>query len=62
MLAQRAWIGHRRGRALALFVGPDDGNAIAELERLRGRQVEWLVSVDPAALRERLAWSSPDRG
>ena len=60
VLAQRAWIGHRRGRALALFVGPDDGNAIAELERLRGRQVEWLVSVDPAALRERLRTGGVD--
>jgi exopolysaccharide biosynthesis polyprenyl glycosylphosphotransferase len=60
VLAQRAWIGHRRGRALALFVGPDDGDAVAELERLRGRQVEWLVSVDPAALRERLRTGGVD--
>ena len=60
VLAQRAWIGHRRGRALALFVGPDDGEAIGELERLRGRQVEWLVSVDPAALRERLRTGGVD--
>src|SRR5436309_2658290 len=60
LLAQRAWIGRRRGRALALFVGPDDGGVVSELERLRGRQVEWLVSVDPAALRERLRTGGVD--
>src|SRR5438552_8550893 len=31
LLAQRAWIGRRRGRALALFVGPDDGGVVSEL-------------------------------
>jgi len=53
-VVQRAWVRRSRGRTLALFVGPDDGGGIAEFERGRGRPIEWLVSVDPAALRERL--------
>lgn len=53
-LLQRSWVRRRRGRALALLVGEVHGDAAGELERIRGRQVERLESLDPPLLRLRL--------
>ncbi len=53
-LLQRSWVRRRRGRALALLVGHSAGAAAGEIERLRGRQVEHLESLDVEKLRGRL--------
>jgi len=53
-LGQRAWVRAERGQILALVMGPDDAGTADELERLRGRRVERLTSLEAAAVRERL--------
>jgi exopolysaccharide biosynthesis polyprenyl glycosylphosphotransferase len=53
-LGQRAWVRAERGQILALVMGPDDAGTANELERLRGRRVERLLSLEAAAVRERL--------
>jgi exopolysaccharide biosynthesis polyprenyl glycosylphosphotransferase len=53
-LGQRAWVRAERGQILALVTGPDDAGTARELERLRGRRVERLLSLEAAAVRERL--------
>ena len=60
ILVERSWLRAIRGRNLALVVGAPDGDVAGELERLRGTLVEWLDSVEPSALRRRLAEGGAD--
>ncbi len=55
-LAQRAWVRAERGQILALVMGPDDAGTANELERLRGRRVERVLSLEASACR-REAWT-----
>jgi exopolysaccharide biosynthesis polyprenyl glycosylphosphotransferase len=61
--AQRAWVRRRRGEALALVVsdgGSREAEAVAEMNHLRGREVETLRGGDAASIRERLRQGGVD--
>ncbi len=60
--AQQVWMRNQRGRVLALIVGDETARqeTAGELERLWGREIEFLRGEDPESLRRRLGRGGVD--
>jgi exopolysaccharide biosynthesis polyprenyl glycosylphosphotransferase len=51
---QRRWVFRNRGQSVALLIGDEPEDVVAEIAHLRGRRVERCASDDPAVLAARL--------